>query len=89
MQTTEESIMTGGTMGTTIKQGVVTLLVVDLMRRCVASFRRTTEAEERDRFVEEYNAAYAELRADPEAWAEEQCEREAWESTLCDGVGSA
>ncbi len=44
------------------------------------------EAYRRKRFLEEANAAYAALRADPQAWREEQEEREAWEQTLADGL---
>lgn len=41
-------------------------------------------ALERDRFFERMDAGYAELRADPDAWAAEQAERAAWDNTLCD-----
>jgi predicted transcriptional regulator len=52
-------------------------------------------AEVLERAVEEYhsrqfweavNKGYAELRADPEAWAAEEAERRAWEGTLMDGL---
>ncbi len=52
-------------------------------------------AEVLERAVEEYhsrqfweavNRGYAELRADPEAWAAEEAERRAWEGTLMDGL---
>ncbi len=52
-------------------------------------------AEVLERAVEEYhsrqfweavNRGYAELRADPEAWAAEEAERRAWDSTLMDGL---
>jgi hypothetical protein len=32
------------------------------------------------------NAGYAELRADPEAWAELEAERRLWDATLMDGL---
>lgn len=32
------------------------------------------------------NAAYAALRADPDAWREELAEREEWDATLADGL---
>ena len=55
-----------------------------------ASIREVTaEAAEvlrRRRLMAEFNAAYARLRADPEAWAEELAERELWDSTLMDGL---
>jgi hypothetical protein len=44
------------------------------------------EAYRRQRFVEEANAAYAALRADPAAWAEELEERALWDTTLMDGL---
>jgi hypothetical protein len=39
-------------------------------------------------FFESMNAGYAELQADPEAWAEHEAERKLWETTLMDGLGS-
>ena len=44
------------------------------------------ESYRRQRIVEEANAAYAALRADPVAWAEELEERRAWDTTLMDGM---
>jgi hypothetical protein len=40
----------------------------------------------RKRFIEECNAAYARLRADPKAWKEELEERALWDRTLADGL---
>lgn len=40
-----------------------------------------------DAFLKEYEAAYAELRKDPEAWAEVEAERRAFDGTLMDGLG--
>jgi hypothetical protein len=37
-------------------------------------------------FFEQLNAGYAELRADPEAWAEHLAERKLWDATLMDGL---
>lgn len=45
------------------------------------------EAYRRRQMLDETNAAYAALRADPEAWREEVEERVAWEQTLADGLG--
>jgi hypothetical protein len=42
------------------------------------------ELYRRQRIIEQANAAYAELRADPQAWQEELEERAAWEATLGD-----
>lgn len=47
---------------------------------------RAVELYRRQRIIEQANAAYAVLRADPEAWAEVQAERAAWESTVADGL---
>lgn len=41
---------------------------------------------ERDRFFDELDAAYARLKADPEAWADYQAELALWDSTLMDGL---
>jgi len=40
----------------------------------------------RESVLEQANAAYAALRADPGAWADEQEERAEWEATLSDGL---
>jgi hypothetical protein len=37
-------------------------------------------------FFEQLNAGYAELRADPKAWAEHLAERKLWDATLMDGL---
>ena len=37
-------------------------------------------------FLDEVNAAYARLRADPEAWDEELAERRLWDRTIGDGL---
>lgn len=44
------------------------------------------ELYRRQRIITEANAAYAALRADPEAWAEVEAERRVWEATLADGL---
>jgi predicted DNA-binding protein len=41
---------------------------------------------QRDKFLDDVNAAYARLRADPEAWKEELAERQDWNGTLMDGL---
>jgi predicted DNA-binding protein len=41
---------------------------------------------QRDKFLDEVNAAYARLRADPVAWKEELAERQDWNGTLMDGL---
>lgn len=41
---------------------------------------------QREKLIDEANAAFARLKADPEAWTEELAERALWESTLADGL---
>ena len=40
---------------------------------------------QRDKFLDEVNAAYATLRKNPKAWKEEQAERALWDTTFADG----
>ncbi len=40
----------------------------------------------RERFMDEVNAGFASLRADPVSWARELEERALWEKTLADGL---
>jgi hypothetical protein len=54
------------------------------MQRAIESIERLR----RERFIEQVNAGYATLRADPEAWTEELRERELWEQTNRDGLES-
>lgn len=44
------------------------------------------EAYRRKLFLDKVNAGYAELRADPEAWAEHLAERKQWDAALMDGL---
>lgn len=44
------------------------------------------EHYQRDKFLDEVNAAYATLRNDPKAWKKEQAERALWDKTLADGL---
>jgi AbrB family looped-hinge helix DNA binding protein len=44
------------------------------------------DSELRRRWLQETNAAYADLRADPAAWQAELAERAAWDATLMDGL---
>jgi hypothetical protein len=39
-----------------------------------------------EEFWDAFEAAYAALRADPDAWAEELAERALWDTTLMDGL---
>ena len=47
------------------------------------------EALRRTRFLEQVNAAYATLRADPRSWESVEAERRAWDVTLPDGLAVA
>jgi len=47
---------------------------------------KALDAYRRKLFFEQMNAGYAELRADPEAWAEHLAERTQWDTTLMDGL---
>ena len=47
---------------------------------------KALEAYHRKLFFEKLNAGYAELQADPEAWAEHLAERKQWDATLMDGL---
>jgi len=47
---------------------------------------RALDAYRRKLFFEQMNAGYAELRANPEAWAEVEAERKLWDTTLMDGL---
>lgn len=47
---------------------------------------RALEAYRRKQFFDQMNAGYAELQAEPEAWAEHLAERKAWDATLMDGM---
>ncbi len=53
--------------------------VAEVLERAVAEYHSR-------QFWEAVNRGYAELRADPEAWAAEEVERRAWEGTLMDGL---
>ena len=44
------------------------------------------EHYQRDRFLDDVNAAFANLKSDPKAWKEEQTERALWHKTLNDGI---
>ncbi len=48
--------------------------------------REAIETERQQRFLEEANAAYAALLANPEAWQAELEERTIWDETLSDGL---
>jgi hypothetical protein len=47
---------------------------------------KALDAYRRKLFFEQMNAGYAEMRADPEAWAAMEAERKLWDATLMDGL---
>jgi hypothetical protein len=49
---------------------------------------KALDAYRRQLFFEQTNAGYAEMQADPQAWAEHLGERKQWDSTLSDGLDS-
>jgi predicted DNA-binding protein len=53
--------------------------MAEVLARAIESYRREV-------FMDQFNAAYAALRADSKAWAQEQKERAAWDATLEDGL---
>jgi hypothetical protein len=56
--------------------------VMDVLDKALDAYRRKL-------FLDQLNAGYAELRADPEAWAEHLAERKLWDATLMDGLDAA
>lgn len=55
------------------------LSAADVLEKALDAYRRKL-------FFEDLNAGYAELRADPEAWAALEAERKLWDATLMDGL---
>ena len=55
----------------------------------LALLDEAVEALRRQRFLEQVNAAYATLRADPRSWAALEAERRSWDATLADGLAVA
>jgi hypothetical protein len=53
--------------------------MADVLDKALDAYRRQV-------FFEQLNAGYAEMRADPEAWAEHLAERKLWDATLMDGL---
>jgi hypothetical protein len=53
--------------------------MMDLLDKALDAYRRKL-------FFEQLNAGYAELRADPKAWADHLAERKLWDATLMDGL---
>jgi hypothetical protein len=47
---------------------------------------KALDAYRRQQFFAQLNAGYAELQADPEAWAGHLAERQVWDATLMDGL---
>jgi hypothetical protein len=53
--------------------------MTDVLDKAIDAYRRKL-------FFEQMNAGYAELRADPQAWAAAEAERKLWDATLMDGL---
>ena len=53
--------------------------MMDVLDKALDAYRRKL-------FFDQMNTGYAELRADPEAWAEHLAERKLWDATLMDGL---
>ena len=51
-----------------------------------AVLEKAIERYRRQRFLEEANASYAALKANPTKWKEEIAERELWDRTNADGL---
>ena len=66
--------------------GTLRLLARAEGKPMLALLDEAVEALRRQRFLEQLNAAYAELRADPRAWKAIEAERREWDATLTDGL---
>jgi hypothetical protein len=53
--------------------------MMDVLDKALDAYRRKL-------FFEQMNAGYAELQADPQAWAAHLAERKLWDATLLDGL---
>src|ERR1700722_13191195 len=53
--------------------------MTDVLDKALDAYRRKV-------FFDQLNAGYAELRADPQAWAEHLAEGEQWDATRGDGL---
>jgi len=51
-----------------------------------AILAQAVEVYRRQRFLDDANESFANLRADAAAWHDEQVERKAWDATLSDGL---
>jgi hypothetical protein len=58
-----------------------------MVRQCGHDDTLSKEEYRRRQIMEQTNAAFAALRADPDAWREELAEREVWDRALLDGLG--
>jgi predicted transcriptional regulator len=53
--------------------------MVDVLEQALAAYRRKL-------FFDQLNAGYAEMRADPKAWADHEAEQKQLDATLMDGL---
>jgi hypothetical protein len=79
----------GTTRISTAAQGILRELSRVEGKPMLALLDEAVEALRRQRFLEQVNAAYADLRADPPAWEAVLAERQAWDVTLPDGMAVA
>jgi hypothetical protein len=54
-----------------------------------ANAEQSLETRRREQFLEQVNVAYAELRADREAWSGIEAARREWDAALADGLTPA
>ncbi len=66
-----------------VRKGTVSRYISNKKR---SELRQVSERRHRQQLLAATNAAYATLRADPEAWQEVVAERSAWDGTLGDGL---
>jgi predicted transcriptional regulator len=64
-------------------------LAVQSGRSVMEVLERAVDEYHSRQFWDAVNTGYAELRADPEAWAAEEAERRAWDGTLMDGLDAS
>jgi hypothetical protein len=79
----------GTTRISTLAQGILRELSLAEGKPMLALLDEAVEALRRQRFLEQVNAAYATLRADPRAWRSVENERREWDGTLGDGLAVA
>jgi hypothetical protein len=67
-------------------KGVLRALAKQQGKPMQAVLDEAIERYQRDKFLDEANAAYAKLRSDARGWKAELAERALWDKTLADGL---